>query len=231
MILTLPAPSSTAIDYGRESYRPVPDAMPGAPAAYGIEEPPVMAAIRFEDMFRFFYRASRVVVQASFTVSGDGYEETGQGSFTATRRPFGYTYPEDYPPAIPGEFYDDPVTIRALLVQLGGLREDPQIRGEIPAVLTIDGNSQDYLAEVRLSGFVAVAQSSWRDVSLFAQAGRYSVPRLLASVGPVSGRVTGNLFGNPFRTPAALSENPDFTYEASLSVDFAGAGPANDLPF
>lgn len=228
MILTLPdyLRGWGRFDYAQPEYRPVPHAMPGTPAQYGVEEPPVMAQVLAKDMFRFYYRARRVTVQANYSISGDGYEETGQGTFVARRNNLGYFYPEE----------GETPKVRDTTAVFGGFAGDVvgdpvQIRGEIARRVTLDGEdaSDGNPAVISLSGFF-VAEEALNDVAFYFQDGRYALPFLRFNVGGGAISCTGTLFGNRFETPPGFAQE-GYTYTATATIDFESRDETNDLPF
>jgi len=228
MIITLPdyLRGQGWIDYGQLRYRPVPHAMPGEPRQYGVTEPPEMARLLAADMFRFHYRARRVVVQASYSIAGEGYQEFGEGSFTAFRRDSGFFYPQE----------GEPPRVRDTTATFGGFvggdaGSGVQIRGEISRTVLIDGEEAegDQVAPVTVSGFFK-PEEKLNDTVFFFQDGRYALPYLQISVGGAGGRVRGTFLGNRFETPPGV-EQPGVTYAATCSVDFATNDPQDDLVF
>lgn len=232
------------IDFPDPIYRPIPWAGVGQPEDHGVDRPPVMVTLSMQQMFRFLFRASAVLVTAQFESSGPGFNWSGSGSFVATRRVF--SYQSDGYDAVGSFVLGDstPLTnIRQVLARGGGLEGVGGLIDSVYNTLDEGGGfvSQEILtAQVLLGGFDSQG-GGWGDYgeifttpksparALFMDTDRrYSVPRLYANVANIVSGISGSFLGRAFQT-AGNPTDQNLSTIASARIDVAFSGP--DLPF
>ena len=203
-----------------------------------------MITLSMQDMFRFLFRASAVLVTAQFQGTGPGFTWSGSGSFVATRRVF--SYQSDGYEAVGSFVLGDstPLTnIRQVLALGGGLEGVGGLINSVYTTLNEQGQaiSQEVMDATVLVGGFDSQGGGWGDYgerfstpksparALFMDADRnYSVPRLYANVANIVSGISGSFLGRAFQT-AGNPTDQNLSTIASGRIDVAFSGP--DLPF